>query len=466
MTIFNRNRSILGNLTVFFLFMLSLLILLWPAVGALAATTTERVSLDSNGLAGNGNSNYSSISADGRYVAFLSAATNLVVADTNGESDVFVHDRNTGLTTRVSLDSGGTEGNSNSYHPTISADGRYIAFDSNATNLVASDTNGAWDVFVHDRNTGQTTRISLDSGGTEGNGNSGYSSISADGRYVAFLSAATNLVVADTNGESDVFVHDRNTGLTTRVSLDSGGTEGNSNSYHPTISADGRYIAFDSYATNLVAGDTNGEWDVFVHDRNTGQTNRVSLDSNSLEGNWFSGFPSISADGRYIAFESDASNLVADDANGTRDIFVHDRNTGKTTRVSLDSDGTEGNGLSGYSSISADGRYVAFDSEASNLVVDDTNGTQDVFVHDRNTGKATRVSLDSDRTEGNGISNDPSISADGRYVAFESAATNLVVADTNGEPDVFVHDTGKKALSNDSSTGGSNGGCFINSVLD
>jgi len=402
-----------------------------------------RVSVASNGTEGNGNSNsgFSSISADGRYVAFESQATNLVSNDTNGFWDVFVHDTQTGQTIRVSVASDGTEGNDDSiFTASISADGRYVAFYSEATNLVEDDTNGFADIFVHDTQTGQTIRVSVASDGTEGNDDSIFTaSISADGRYVAFYSEATNLVEDDTNGFADIFVHDTQTGQTIRVSVASDGTESDNRSFGASTSADGRYVAFYSEATNLVSNDTNGFWDVFVHDTQTGQTIRVSVASDGTEGNDDSIFTaSISADGRYVAFYSEATNLVEDDTNGFADIFVHDTQTGQTIRVSVASDGTEGNDDSIFTaSISADGRYVAFYSEATNLVEDDTNGFADIFVHDTQTGQTIRVSVASDGTEGNDYINRPSISADGRYVAFESYASNLVPEDTNGYNDVF-----------------------------
>jgi Tol biopolymer transport system component len=427
----------------------ALLAVLLPQGGSLPATAqgtgnTERVSVASDGTQGDGGSYRPSISADGRYVAFESVSGNLVNGDTNGENDVFVHDRQTGQTTRVSVASDGTQGNDGSNSISISADGRYVAFRSHASNLVSGDTNGTGDVFVHDRQTGQTTRVSVASDGTQGNGLSSYNSspsISADGRYVAFNSEASNLVSGDTNGTTDVFLHDRQTGQTTRVSVASDGTQGNSPAYRPSISADGRYVAFESYASNLVSGDTNSTWDVFVHVQQTGQTLRVSVASDGTQGSGLSFYPSFSADGRYVAFISEASNLVSGDTNGTRDIFVHGQ-TGQTTRVSVASEGAEGNGVSEVPSISADGRYVAFVSNASNLVSGDTNSIWDVFVHDRQTGQTIRVSVASDGTQGNGSSILPSISADGRYVAFESDASNLVSGDTNGYTDVFVHDWG------------------------
>ncbi|MCI0730039.1 MAG: hypothetical protein L0332_25425, partial [Chloroflexi bacterium] len=403
---------------------------------------TSRVSVASDGTQGNEDSYSPSISADGRYVAFSSTATNLVSGDTNGMWDVFVHDRQTGQTTRVSVASDGTQGNDESTGRSISADGRYVAFESHANNLVSGDTNGSGDVFVHDRETGQTTRVSVASDGTQGNDHSDWPSISANGRFVAFHSIANNLVSGDTNDFADVFVHDRETGQTTRVSVASGGTQGDGHSSWPSISADGRYVTFESFANNLVSGDNNGNWDVFVHDRQTGQTTCVSIASDGTQGNNGSYFSSISADGRYVAFDSDANNLVSGDTNGTLDAFVHDRQTGQTTRVSIASDGTQGNDNSSLSSISADGRYVTFSSGADNLVIGDTNGVWDAFVHDRQTGQTTRVSIASDGTQGNADSFWSFISADGRYVAFESFANNLVGGDTNDVFDVFVHDRG------------------------
>src|SRR3990170_5617 len=245
--------------------------------GNALAGITERVSISSSQTEGNNSSYRPSVSSDGRYVAFDSLAGNLVTGDTNGYSDVFVYDRQTGLTQRVSLTSGGVQGNNHSYRPSLSSDGRYVAFDSLAGNLVTGDTNGYSDIFVHDRQTGVTQRVSLTSGGVQGNNHSYRPSISSDGRYVAFDSLASNLVTGDTNGYSDIFVHDRQTGLTQRVSLTSGGVQGNNHSYRPSISSDGRYVAFDSLASNLVTGDTNGYSDIFVHDRQTGLTQRVSL---------------------------------------------------------------------------------------------------------------------------------------------------------------------------------------------
>ena len=407
-----------------------------------ASGTTERVSVASDGTQGDGDSYDSFISADGRYVAFASFATNLVGDDTNGIKDIFVYDRVSGETSRVSIASDGSQGNDTSYAPQISADGGYVVFDSYADNLVGGDTNGAQDVFVHDRATGETSRVSVASDGTQGNASSWKASISADGRDVTFQSSAYNLVSGDSNGFQDVFVHNRESGETSLVSVASDGAQGNGHSYDPGISADGRYVAFYSTADNLVAGDTNGTEDVFVHDLETGETRRVSVTSNGTQANGASWLPAISADGRYVAFDSYADNLVDGDTNSSHDIFVHDRVTGETSRVSVSGAGTQGNGHSYNPGISADGSFVVFHSDADNLVDGDTNGYGDVFVHDQVTGETRRVSVSSDGTQGNYASLLSSISADGRYVAFHSEANNLVGSDTNFSTDVFVHDRG------------------------
>jgi Tol biopolymer transport system component len=411
--------------------------------------TTTRVSVGSLGAEGNAFSSTPSISADGRFVAFSSGATNLVGGDTNGFEDVFVHDRQSGITTRVSVNSVGDEADGGSFGPAISGDGRFVAFASRASNLVAGDTNGGLDVFVHDQQTGETTRISVGSFGAEGNDSSLTPSISADGRFVAFRSFATNLVDGDTNDLQDVFVHDRQTGTTTRVSVDSLGGQADDDSFAPSISADGRFVAFESSATNLVVGDTNGENDIFVHfvhDQQTGETTRVSVPGFGLGAQEAreSIRPRISGDGRFVTFVSVATNLVADDTNGVGDVFVHDREMGATTRVSIASSGAQADRGSSETSISADGRFVAFRSSATNLVEPDTNVRDDIFVHDRQTGITTRVSVsvDSLGEGGNGASELPSISADGRFVAFLSGSTNLVAGDTNGSSDVFVRDRG------------------------
>jgi Tol biopolymer transport system component len=421
------------------------LLLVALAVGGALADPgiTERVSVASDGTEGNGVSCPPSIGANGRYVAFMSEASNLVPGDTNSIWDVFVHDRQTGETVRVSVGSDGAQANGRSWRPAISSDERHVAFVSAASNLVVGDTNNTADVFMHDRVSGETTRVSVASDGSQANSGSQTDgeppAISSDGRYVAFQSSASNLVPGDANARNDIFVRDRTTGETTRVNVASDGTEANGWSWgHVAISGGGRYVAFESAASNLVVGDTNGVCDVFVHDRQTGETTRVSVASDGTQGDSDSWLPTISADGRFVAFECVATNLVVGDTNGTEDIFVHDRTTGETTRVSVASDGAQANWNSYEPAISAAGRYVTFGSRATNLVPDDTNGCDDTFLHDRVTGETTRVSVTSDGAQAGGYC--ATLSADGRHVALESYATNLVPDDTNGVGDVFVHD--------------------------
>lgn len=415
---------------------------------AAAAGVTQLVSVSATGSQGEGVSHQPSISADGLLVVFVSEAANLVPDDYNGQTDVFLRDRQSNTTIRISVASSGEEGNGVSLSPSISVDGRYIAFFSEASNLVEGDTNGVADVFVHDRLTGQTSRVSINSLAEEANNRSLSPAISLDGRFVAFVSYASNLVAGDTNGARDVFVHDRLTGETKRVSVTSTGIQADNWSQEPSISADGRYVAFISYAANLVEGDSNGRHDVFVHDRQNGITSRVSVTSTAEQGNNLSLGPSISADGRYIAFFSYASNLVTGDTNGGRDVFVHDRQTGETKRVSISSTGSQGNAESYGPFISADGRYVTFASLADNLVAGDTNGHPDVFVYDRLMGETQRVSVTSTGEQADSWSQGEIwqaqpvtsvLSADGNLIAFTSAATNLVASDDNQLADIFLY---------------------------
>jgi len=356
-----------------------------------------RISVASDGNQGNAGSAYGgSFSADARYMAYTSASSNLVEGDTNHMLDVFLYDQVSGETSRVSVSSAGTQANQHSHQPALSEDGRFVAFATTSSNLVAGDTNGMSDIYLHDRLTGETGRVSVSSAGLQGDGHSYQPSISGDGRLVAFYSQASNLVLDDTNRVEDIFVHDRESGETFRISISSTGMQGDGKSYQPYISRNGQYVAYSSDATNLVADDTNGTYDIFVHDLLSGETTRVSVASDGTQatgGNFGSHYPFISADGRYLTFGSFAPNLVAGIETGFVDIYVHDRLTGETSRVSIANDGTRGN-FDSYSpsSISDDGRYVAFCSDASNLVVDDSNGFRDIFVHDRLSGLTERIS--------------------------------------------------------------------------
>lgn len=405
----------------------------------LAAVTLDRASVTSDGLQANNSSFAPSLSANGRFAAFESNATNLVPGDTNETTDIFVHDRDTGDIVRVSVASDGSQGNRRSAESHISADGRFVVFRSAASNLVPGDTNNEIDIFVHDRETRETTRVSVASDGVQANDFNFAPRISADGRFVSFGSDATNLVPGDTNDVCDSFVHDRFTGEIMQVSVARNGSQANDFSFAPGgLSEDGRYIVFDSDASNLVPGDTNGATDVFVHDRETAETTRVSVSSDGFQANDFSLAGSISVTGRVIVFTSAASNLVPGDVNGASDIFVHDRFTGETKGVSVSSDGAQVNGGRVNSQVNADGQLVVFDSTANNLVARDMNGQRDVFVHDRQTAQTLRVSVIPGGDQANGPSKKGYLSADGQWVVFSSFADNLAPGDSNDHTDIFV----------------------------
>ena len=360
-----------------------------------------------------------------------------------------------GATARVSVTSTAMQANDESFEATISANGRWVAFSSAADGLVPGDANGLEDVFVHDRQTGQTSWVSAGA-----NDASGLAAICGNGRFVVFSSLATNLVVGDTNGAVDVFVHDTWTSQTVRASLTSTGGQVSGDSYGgiDTISDDGRYVVFMSAATNVVPGDVNGAIDVFVRDLIGSTTSAVSAATGGGLGNGDSEEAAISGDGRHVAFLSDADDLVAGDANGFKDVFVRDLLTGQTRLVSVDSAGVQQNqpnepdAFGERPALSVDGRYVAFVSHGTNLVVPDGNGTAaDVLVRDRDVDadglfdepgavSTTRVSVSSAGVQADSWCDGPALSGDGRTVAFQGFATNLVPGDTNGLDDVFVRD--------------------------
>lgn len=409
---------------------------------ATAPVSTTLVS-QSGGIEGKGHSDTPSISADGRFVAFKSSAANLVEGDNNLNcgwsgnencADIFVFDRQTGEIELVSVSTSGAQAALGASNPKLSADGRFVAFASSARNLVEGDTNEASDVFVHDRTSGQTLRVSLASDGAQANGGSGLDlAISGDGRFVAFSSGATNLVEGDTNGLVDIFAHDRQTGETRRVSVASDGVQSNNTTRGAAISADGRYVVFSSTSIHLVRPDTNVAEDIFLHDLLTGQTTLVSMAPDGSQANKGSFDPQISADGRFVAFHSNATNLMPD-LSDPQDLYVLDRQTGKYFNL-------PGVYVDDFA-LSANGRFVAFISSSSRLAGVDTNGVDDAFVYDLQTGWITRVSVAYDGAQGNGpVKNYDSlaISADGLSVAFASEATNMVPGGTLGYRHIFVN---------------------------
>ncbi len=385
---------------------------------------------------------------------FSSAAKNLVANDTNDAPDLFVKDVSDGSLRRISTDSAGHQSHDTYVNPmgqtesvidggaVFSPDGTKVLFHSDASDLVAGDTNGIRDLFVKDLLTGATMRVDTDSAGhqadrpLEAYANEAFSS---DGDHVVFSSHAGNLVPDDTNGVVDVFLKNLVTGETTRIDTDSAGQESHAGGADGSLSPDGTKLVFVSADSALVPGDTNHAVDLFVKDLGTGALTRISTDANGAEADGqFYGEPVFSSDGTKVMFTSDADNLVAGDTNNAYDLFVKDLRDGTVTCVTSDSDGHPATGRSDHASFSPDGNAVVFRSDASDLVANDTNGTSDIFVKDLLTGQTTRVSNALNGEEGNGYAFDPAFSPDGHHIAFASDAEHLVPGDTNHTTDVFL----------------------------
>lgn len=396
----------------------------------------QLVSRANDGQLGNEAGNAPFISANGRWIVFSSQASNLVPQDSNdcelsGQSiscaDIFLYDRQTDTLTRISRASDGTPANGDSLSPVVSNDGQWIVFASQADNLVAGDTNGVSDIFLHHITAGLTRRLSTAQDGTPGNGRSFGPSMSVDGRFIAFASEADNLVFGDTNDVTDMFVYDHQTGEISRVSLTPEGQQTHQSSWPLGMSADGQQLMFgaggrlDDPLDRLGGG-------IFVHHRTTGTTEQVALDD--------SGFgifaATLSADGRWLAYQQFV---------GHWDIFLLDLETGDRQQISQATDGRPANFDSFSPVISADGQRVIFSSRASNLVTDDTNNAEDIFLHDRQTGRTSLLSRNEAGQIGNDDSQLPTISGDGQWVVFTSQADNLVADDTNNQQDIFVRST-------------------------
>jgi Tol biopolymer transport system component len=434
---------------------LSLLVV--AGAGAALLPQLERASLTAAGQQSNGSSlsfanppadppldSRRILSGDGRYVVFDSFATNLVPNDLNGNADVFVRDRLAEVTERVSVNSAGNEALGNSYSAEISADGRWIVFVSAAANLVPMDLNGASDVFLHDRQSGTTERLSVGTDGGDADGASLQPAISADGGTVAFVSHATNLVTGDGNGLADVFVLDLASSVTERVSIADGGGDSDAASRSPVLSGDGARVAFVSLATNLVPGpQTPFVQNIFLRDRGTDTTTKISTRHDGSQAVAGSRDPTLSADGRWLAFASSDWLLVdePDVDDIIEDVFLFDLETGERTLVTA-SDDTRATARTNNPSLSDDGRFLAFASRSRTLLAGKTYNGTDVYVYDRTSGEITRASrgLENDRggTDGDFCSELPTLSGDGHLVGFKSTSTNLVGGDTNGFADVFV----------------------------
>jgi uncharacterized repeat protein (TIGR01451 family) len=433
--------------------------LIIPAAAAIAAPApgfTELVSVRGTGTQGDSDSERPSVSADGRYVAFASRAGNLVPDDTNGGPssltagyDTFVRDRLTGTTERVSVSSAGRQGDGDSGvlngmgGPSISADGRYVAFDSESTNLVKGDTNNTADVFVHDRATKVTTRVSVASGGGQAGGGVN-PDISADGRYVAFYSYAEDLVPSDTNFAADIFVHDHQASVTERISQTPDGSDANGGSYFtPQLSEDGSFVYFSSFASNLVPGaeaDTN-DVDAFLYNRGTGVMSAVTTGRGNPDSFVIlHGLANgISNNGRFLTFTTKDDSFISPDTNGFNEDAWHvDTATGEYTLVSVNDAGEQGDELTFAGDVSDDGQYVTLVSRATNFG-GPADFRENIYMRDIAEGTTAIVSVSSDGTFGDGNSLSPSMTPSGQVIAFDSQSS-LVPDDRNTFRDAFVRD--------------------------
>jgi WD40 repeat protein len=390
----------------------------------------------------------SSISADGRSVAFSSDDLHLVEGDTNGAVDIFVRDTSSGTTSRVSISSAGAQSNGSSREPRISGDGRFVVFSSDATNLVPGDTNGVTDVFLSDLASGSTTRVSLSSDGGQLDGPSDMPTVSDGGGLVAFRSSAAHAVAGDENGYGDIFVRDVEAGRTTLASA-TADARANGPSRRPYLSGDGRFLAFASAASNLVADDTNGVFDVFVQDLGSGSITRESIGENGEPMTMESAWPALSRDGGVLGFLAlvPGPEVCRDDPGGPRPCrmtFVRDRAAGTTLMVSRTTDGSPTNGDSFSVAISPDGGYVAFSSTATDIAGGASNGRRQVFLFKRADASVSLISVGTDGKPAGGDSGGPAVGEEGRVVSFQSLASDLVRRDRNGRADIFTRTTESK----------------------
>lgn len=411
--------------------------------------TNALVSIAEDGTPADGPSYDASPSADGSVVAFFTQASTLTNPPGNPYGNVAVRDLRLGTTELVSVAHDGGNPNQMSMQAGVSGDGRYVAFLSYATNLVeGDDADGkAAQVYVRDLQTDRTERITSRAGGGASRQGSLGPELSYDGRYVVWHGFGTDQVPGDTNNAADIFLHDRHTGITKRISVAADGTQADSGSFYPMISADGSTVVFQSRATNLVPNDTNGVRDVFAVTVATGAVERVSVGDGGVEGNYDATYSDVSADGSVVAFQSGASNLVPTDTNGSGgaiygfDVFVRDRKAGRTERASLDSWGEE-LGESMSPSVSADGRFVAFQSIKPGEDPSSFTSKSDTFVHDRLTKATETLSVTPSGKPASGESDNPRLTDDGRSAVYQTSAPDLIPGDGNEQVDIFLRRRG------------------------
>ena len=399
-------------------------------VNAVQGTTIASIRADG---ASSGSFTYAfpgSLSTDGRFFAFESTDSLIASTASNGQSQIYLRDNLFNIVTPISVSSAGDFGDGASAGASVSSDGRFVVFLSTSTNLDDNViiNNGKTNVFLRDTLLATTTTVDVGANSVLADQPSFGASVSDNGRYVAFVSSADNLVSDGFAGTQDIFLRDMVALTNQRISRTPNGTQSNGASANPVISNDGAFIAYASAASNLVASDSNGVTDIFLYDVVHGSHRLISIDSHGVQGNLSSSLPSISADGLFVAFVSSATNLAVGDTNGVDDIFVRDIAGATTTLVSTNAANVLANLASLDCDLSADGYVVAFTSSASNLTDGDSNGKQDVFVHNTQTGLTTLVSTDFANVEGNDDSYGAVLSGDGRFAGFTSSASNLVTA--------------------------------------
>lgn len=383
-----------------------------------------------------------SVAAGGNLVVFHSDSSHLVADDLNLDTDIFMLDRTKGRLELVSRSGSGANGNARSEFPTLSADGRWVAFQSRATNLITGDNNTFQDVFVKDRQTGTVRRASVGASGVQARGGSDASMISANGLFVVYQSFATNLVAGDTNGCWDVFLYDMTTRVTRCLSLNPAGRTGNGDSVGPLISQDGRWVAFSSYAADLVPDDGNQDQDVFLADTVTGAIELVSRRPDGASAHGASTAGSISADGRWILFDSSADDLgQASTGEGAGAGYLYDRMTRVVTRLVVPVPAGVGDPGFFGATLSADARYVALNSSSPALVAGNDRGYTQVYLWDRQTGGLRCLSLGFDRRPGTGNSFGARFSPDARFLTIRSFAANLLGETGYGSSQAYVIDT-------------------------
>lgn len=394
-----------------------------------------RVSLDAGGAEANNASQNASFSPDGTTILFESLASNLVPGDSNGQWDIFTRNLGTGVTQRVSTDATGGQINGASNDAHFDGTGTRIVFDSTAADLVAgANPNGQREIVVKDLGNGAVTLVSASSSGVAGNGASLNAAFSPDGHSVAFESFATNLIGTDSNSARDIFVKNLDTGQIVRASVDAAGDEPNGQSADVAWSPDGTKLVFESNASNLIPGDTNAAYDVFVKDLVSGAITRVSTAADGTQANGYSFHAHFTADGHGVIFESLATNLLPGTPAGVREVYLKNLDTGAVSLLSADSSGTAGTNQS-YAPTQA-GALTAFESNAD-LSGGGTPGRRDVYVRDAY-GADVRVSLGQGGAVANADVFHPQIAPDGSAVLYQSAANNLITGDANSKTDIFL----------------------------